>query len=209
MLLEQLDLTGLIALAAVMAFSGLVHGTLGLGFPLVSTLPIALMVDVRTAILWTLLPTVAVNMASIVGGKGYGDSLKRFWPLAVSAFCNAGRVVAGVGRPAPVQIDPRSFDPPVLVGDVHPAGPYCGLFSVTAMLVFGVWFCRRDDERNGGCSHHLLSGDRPTASDYGADHEYLLRRWEDRQIIVLSVAGLRAGRWLSIHCHWQSSRSVR
>lgn len=71
----------LIALALVVAFAGLVHGTLGLGFPVVATPIIAAMLDVRTAILLTLLPTVAVNLASIVGAKGYGDSLRRFWPL--------------------------------------------------------------------------------------------------------------------------------
>ena len=104
MLLEQLDLTGLIALAAVMAFSGLVHGTLGLGFPLVSTPLIALLVDVRSAILLTLLPTVAVNIASIVGGKGYGESLKRFLALSRKRayLCNAGRVDVGMDGSAPV-----------------------------------------------------------------------------------------------------------
>ena len=60
----------LAALALVMVFAGLVHGTLGLGFPVVSTPIIAAMLDVRTAILLTLLPTVAVNVASIVGSAG-------------------------------------------------------------------------------------------------------------------------------------------
>jgi uncharacterized membrane protein YfcA len=72
----------LLALVLVIAFAGLVHGTLGLGFPVVSTPILAVMFDVRTAILLTLLPTVAVNIASILGARtGYGESLLRFWPL--------------------------------------------------------------------------------------------------------------------------------
>ena len=73
-----------------------------LDFP-VSTPLIALLVDVRSAILLTLLPTVAVNIASIVGGKGYGESLKRFGPWRKRAYlCNAGRVDVGMDGSAPV-----------------------------------------------------------------------------------------------------------
>ena len=142
MLLEQLDLTGLIALAAVMAFSGLVHGTLGLGFPLVSTPLIALMVDVRTAILLTLLPTVAVNVASIIGGKGYGDSLKRFWPLAVSALLSAmlGAWLLAWVDPHPFKLILALLILLFLWATYTQRVPtaFMACFPVTAMLVFGV-----------------------------------------------------------------------
>ena len=94
----------LAALALVMVFAGLVHGTLGLGFPVVSTPIIAAMLDVRTAILLTLLPTVAVNVASIVGSAGYGSSLKRFWPLLIWTL------IGGVfGTWLLSQVDPAPF----------------------------------------------------------------------------------------------------
>ena len=52
-----------------MLFAGLVHGTLGLGFPMVATPMLATMMDVRSAILVTLLPTMAVNIASIANSR--------------------------------------------------------------------------------------------------------------------------------------------
>ncbi len=67
--LLQLDALLLIALIGVILFSALVHGTLGLGFPLVATPLLATMMDVRSAILVTLLPTMAVNIASIVNSR--------------------------------------------------------------------------------------------------------------------------------------------
>ncbi len=70
-----------VGLAAV-ALGGLVHGALGIGFPMVSTPIIALATDVRTAILLTLLPTMAVNLVSIYRGGRWGESLGRYWPVA-------------------------------------------------------------------------------------------------------------------------------
>jgi len=64
MSLLQFDGYVLFAVVGVMLFAGLVHGTLGLGFPMVATPILATMMDVRSAILVTLLPTMAVNIAS-------------------------------------------------------------------------------------------------------------------------------------------------
>ena len=54
--MEDLSYVTLAAYAAIMLLAGLIHGTLGLGFPLVATPLLALFTDVRTAILITLLP---------------------------------------------------------------------------------------------------------------------------------------------------------
>ena len=43
-------------------FAGLVHGTLGLGFPMVATPLLVLQTDVLSAILIVLLPTLTVNL---------------------------------------------------------------------------------------------------------------------------------------------------
>ena len=67
---------------SVITFSGLVHGTLGLGFPMVATPLLALFLDVQTAILVTLFPTVAVNIGSIIYGGRWKKSIGRYWPLA-------------------------------------------------------------------------------------------------------------------------------
>ena len=61
--MTEIELATLLAAGGVMVAAGLVHGTLGMGFPLVATPLLSLMLDVRTAILLTLLPTAAVNVA--------------------------------------------------------------------------------------------------------------------------------------------------
>lgn len=73
----------LIALLAIVLLAGLVHGTLGLGFPMLATPLLALFTDVRSAILITLLPTMAVNIVSILKGGDWRSSIGRYWPLAV------------------------------------------------------------------------------------------------------------------------------
>lgn len=72
----------LAATAVILLIAGLVHGTLGIGFPMVATPLLALMTDVRSAILITLLPTVAVNLVSIAKGGRWRESIGRYWPLA-------------------------------------------------------------------------------------------------------------------------------
>lgn len=68
---------------AVLAVSALVHGTLGFGFPLISTPLIALVADMQTAVVLTVLPNLAVNLVSIVRGGRWGASIGRHWPMAL------------------------------------------------------------------------------------------------------------------------------
>ncbi len=79
--LLQLDWQMMIIVLSIMLFAGLVHGTLGLGFPMVATPMLAIHFDVRSAILITLLPTVAVNLASLWNSRHVLTSVKRFIPL--------------------------------------------------------------------------------------------------------------------------------
>lgn len=94
-----------VGLVAV-ALGGLVHGTLGIGFPMVATPIIALATDVRTAILLTLVPTMTVNLVSIYRGGRWGESLGRHWPVA--AWVLAGSVLGTwllmVSDPAPLRL---------------------------------------------------------------------------------------------------------
>lgn len=80
-LLDALDVGAILLLASVLALAGLVHGTLGLGFPLVAAPLLALLTEVRSAILITLLPTMAVNLVSIGRGGGWQRTLRAYWPM--------------------------------------------------------------------------------------------------------------------------------
>ena len=102
--IDSVSLGWLAIFALVMAFGGLVHGTLGLGFPVVTTPLLSLVLDVRSAILVTLLPTVCVNLVSIVRGGRWEESIGRHWPLA--AYALAGSML---GAQVLVVSDPRPF----------------------------------------------------------------------------------------------------
>lgn len=93
----------LVAAAALM-LAGLVHGTLGIGFPLVSTPLLASVMDVRSAVLITLLPTIAVNALSILHGGRWRENVARYWPLALYAL-----LAAVLGALLITLLDPRPF----------------------------------------------------------------------------------------------------
>jgi len=71
------------AAAAIITLAGLTHGTLGFGFPLISTPLVALFVDIKTAVLVTVLPNMAVNIVSILRGGNWRASIGKYWPLAL------------------------------------------------------------------------------------------------------------------------------
>jgi uncharacterized membrane protein YfcA len=71
-----------LALVAVLAISALAHGTLGFGFPLISTPVVAMATDIRTAILVTLFPNIVVNIISIAMGGNWRLSIGKYWPVA-------------------------------------------------------------------------------------------------------------------------------
>jgi len=91
---------------SIIFFAGLVHGTLGLGFPMMATPLLALTVDVRSAILITLLPTVAVNIVSILRGGQWRDSIGRYWPLGIYALIGGivGASLIVISDPAPFKL---------------------------------------------------------------------------------------------------------
>jgi uncharacterized membrane protein YfcA len=82
--LDQLFSLPMIAtLIAIIVLAGLAHGMIGFGFPLISTPLVALLIDIKTAVLVTVLPNVAVNMISILRGGNWRESIGRYWPLAL------------------------------------------------------------------------------------------------------------------------------
>ena len=87
---EVISLNEYAVFVLIAVFAGFVHGSIGLGFPLLSTAMLSTFIDLRIAILITLIPTVAVNLFSIAKGGNWRESLGQFWPLAV--WCLIGSV---------------------------------------------------------------------------------------------------------------------
>ena len=104
--LFQFDGPVLLAIIAVMMFAGLIHGTLGLGFPMVATPILATMMDVRSAILVTLLPTMAVNIASIANNKSTLKNTRQFFPLVIFTLLGSlvGTGILATTDPAPFRM---------------------------------------------------------------------------------------------------------
>jgi len=101
---EAMTMASAVATPVVMLLAGFVHGALGLGFPLVATPLLALLMDVRSAILITLMPTVSVNVVSILRGGNWHESVGRYWYLAI--FVALGSVAGSVLL---VAVDPEPF----------------------------------------------------------------------------------------------------
>ncbi len=96
----------LLAALGAVAVAGVVHGTLGIGFPMVATPLIALTTDVRTAIILTLGPTLVVNVMSIARGGGWRESVGRYWPVAAAVLVGsvAGTRLLIAVEPAPFKL---------------------------------------------------------------------------------------------------------
>ncbi len=76
---------------AIALFAGVAHGLTGFGFPVISTPMVALMTDVRQAVVVTLLPNVVVNVLSVFSGAGWRGNLSQHW--LVPAVVLVGTVI--------------------------------------------------------------------------------------------------------------------
>ena len=78
--------------ALVLAFAGFVQGALGLGFPMLATPMIAMVTDMRTAVILVLLPCVAATVTNIVTSGRLVPTLRRYWfmPLCMLAGAAIG-----------------------------------------------------------------------------------------------------------------------
>lgn len=77
-----------VAIVSVVVGGG-VHGALGFGFPMIPTPLLALATDVRTSVLHLLLPSIAINVVSIMRGGRLDRSIGQHWPLALFAIVGA------------------------------------------------------------------------------------------------------------------------
>jgi len=76
----------LVLLSTILFFASLIHGSVGFGAPMISTPLIALYTDLQTAIIYTLIPTLLLNIISIASEGDFFEALKRFYPLAIFAM---------------------------------------------------------------------------------------------------------------------------
>jgi hypothetical protein len=138
--LLQFDGLILLAVVGVMLFAGLVHGTLGLGFPMVATPILATMMDVRSAILVTLLPTMAVNIASIANSRAALASTRSFMPLVGFTLLGsvAGATILAITDPAPFRIVLASLILLYLWNSLRFSRQWLEQNSMLAMAGFGI-----------------------------------------------------------------------
>lgn len=90
----------------IIGFAALVHGAVGIGFPLIATPLLAMVTDVQTAVVILVIPTVTLNLLNILQGGKWRESIARYWPLAVYGM--AGSLL---GTLVLVRISPELFRP--------------------------------------------------------------------------------------------------
>ena len=76
----------LIIAAIIFFVAGIFHGSIGTGFPMIATPLLALITDLQTAIILTLIPTVLVNLVSIISEGNALTAVKQHVPLALYAL---------------------------------------------------------------------------------------------------------------------------
>lgn len=72
-----------IAYGLIIGFAAMIHGAIGIGFPMVATPLLAMLTDMRTAILLLVLPTIAINIVNIFKGRRWQENIAQYWPLAL------------------------------------------------------------------------------------------------------------------------------
>ena len=86
---ETLTLPLLLWIAVVIVLAGLSQGALGIGFPTIATPLIALVTDIRTAVIVVLLPCLAAVVMTIVRGGAVRRVVAEFWMMPLYALAGA------------------------------------------------------------------------------------------------------------------------
>jgi uncharacterized membrane protein YfcA len=91
----------LILFGGVFFLAAFIHGSTGFGFPMVATPLLALISDIHTAILLTLIPTFVVNLVTISSEGDFRGAVRQHLPLALLAMAGAafGTVMLIVSKP--------------------------------------------------------------------------------------------------------------
>ena len=105
-MIESPALTTVLLYTIIIGFAALVHGAIGIGFPLIATPLLALVTDVRSAILMLVIPTLMINIGNILKGGHWERSIAVYWPLAVY-----GVIGSFAGTRLLIAVSPESFRP--------------------------------------------------------------------------------------------------
>ena len=73
----------------VMIAAGFVQGALGVGFPMFATPLIALVTDLRTAVIMVLLPCIATVVVALMGNRSLRATLAQFWMMPLYMLIGA------------------------------------------------------------------------------------------------------------------------
>lgn len=87
--LDTLSAELLAWLACVVLLAGLIQGALGFGFPFVATPLIAIVTDMRTAVIAVLLPTLATIIVALLASGPIRETLRRFWMMPLYAVAGS------------------------------------------------------------------------------------------------------------------------
>ncbi len=104
--IESLPLAVILWLTLAIVLAGFIQGALGFGFPFIATPVVAMVVDMRTAVIIVLLPTLATVTITLVTSGPLGATLKRFWwmPVYATAGALAGTWIFVAAPDAPYQL---------------------------------------------------------------------------------------------------------
>lgn len=96
----------IVALALVVFIAGFVQGAIGFGFPFIATPAVAMLLDMRTAIIMVLLPTLASVLITLYTSGPLKTTLARFWLMPVYATLGAlaGTLIFIAAPRAPYQL---------------------------------------------------------------------------------------------------------
>jgi uncharacterized membrane protein YfcA len=98
----------LLGIAVVVFVAGTINGVAGFGFALVTTMTLATVIDPATAVVFIIVPILAVNLtlAGELSEKEVETCVRRFWPLLGSAIVGtlAGMFVLDILPEQPLRI---------------------------------------------------------------------------------------------------------
>ena len=82
----ELSTEFLIIFGFVLFFSALVQGSIGFGFPLISTPLLAMATDMKTAVLYVLIPTLLINIISIFSEGNFFTGTKTILSIGNNGY---------------------------------------------------------------------------------------------------------------------------
>ena len=83
----------LVLIGITFVIAGLVKGVVGIGLPTVSLALLTAILGLRDAMALMILPSIATNIWQALAGPALGETIRRFWPMAVASI---GGIFAGV-----------------------------------------------------------------------------------------------------------------